>query len=177
MISLPTRLVPVAVMAACAAAIFAARLDSAAPACDPDNGGITLPSGFCALVAADNLGEARHIAVAPNGDVYVALMRGAGARGSAGPGGVVAMHDGDGDGRFETKEMIPSESTTGVALRNGYLYVAHPRSIQRYKMTAGQLKPSGEPETIVGGVTLGCHRLSAGLAEIAANEIDDDDAN
>ena len=26
------------------------------PACDPDNGGITLPPGFCALVAADNLG-------------------------------------------------------------------------------------------------------------------------
>src|SRR5579859_8022045 len=44
------------------------------PACDPDNGGITLPAGFCALVAADGIGPARHIAVAPNGDVYVALL-------------------------------------------------------------------------------------------------------
>ena len=26
------------------------------PACDPDNGGITLPDGFCALVVADGLG-------------------------------------------------------------------------------------------------------------------------
>ena len=28
------------------------------PMCDPDNGGITLPPGFCALVAVDNLGPA-----------------------------------------------------------------------------------------------------------------------
>ena len=35
-----------------------------APACDPDNGGIKLPAGFCALVAADGLGTARHMVVA-----------------------------------------------------------------------------------------------------------------
>ncbi len=29
------------------------------PDCDPDNGGITLPDGFCAMVVADNLGAAR----------------------------------------------------------------------------------------------------------------------
>ena len=40
--------------------------------CDADNGGLKLPQGFCALVAADGLGAARHLAVAPNGDVYVA---------------------------------------------------------------------------------------------------------
>ena len=28
----------------------------AAPACDPDNGGLTLPPGFCAQVIADDLG-------------------------------------------------------------------------------------------------------------------------
>ena len=38
------------------------------PDCDPDNGGITLPDGFCAMVVADNLGAARHVEVAPNGD-------------------------------------------------------------------------------------------------------------
>ena len=54
--------------------LVAGSIAAAAPACDPDNGGITLPAGFCALVAADGLGPARHIAVAPNGDVYVALQ-------------------------------------------------------------------------------------------------------
>src|SRR4029434_6779164 len=46
----------------------------AKPMCDPDNGGLKLPMGFCALVVADNLGVARHMAVAPNGDLYVALQ-------------------------------------------------------------------------------------------------------
>ena len=39
--------------------------------CSGDNGGITLSPGFCATVFADNLGHARHMAVAPNGVVYV----------------------------------------------------------------------------------------------------------
>ena len=57
-------------------------LAAAAPACDSDNGGITLPAGFCALVVADGLGAARHAVVAPNGDVYVALQGGR-SRGAA----------------------------------------------------------------------------------------------
>ena len=34
--------------------------------CDQDNGGLTLPAGFCAAVFADNLGRARHLTVAPS---------------------------------------------------------------------------------------------------------------
>ena len=40
-------------------------------ACAGDNGGITLPRGFCATVFADNIGHARHMAVGSNGVVYV----------------------------------------------------------------------------------------------------------
>jgi glucose/arabinose dehydrogenase len=118
----------------------------AAPACDPGNGGITLPPGFCALVAADGLGPARHMAVAPNGDVFVALQ------GMGDMGGVVAMRDADGDGKFELKEHFGQESLTGIGLRNGYLYVAGFNTVQRYKMTPGQLRPASEPETIVMGL-------------------------
>src|SRR5690349_125719 len=39
--------------------------------CDEGDGGLTLPPGFCASVFADNLGRARHLTVASNGDVYV----------------------------------------------------------------------------------------------------------
>jgi len=42
-----------------------------AKTCAGDNGGITLPPGFCATVFADNIGHARHLVVAPNGVVYV----------------------------------------------------------------------------------------------------------
>jgi hypothetical protein len=37
----------------------------------PDNGGITLPTGFCAMIFADGIGHARQLVVAPEGTVYV----------------------------------------------------------------------------------------------------------
>ncbi|MGB6486972.1 MAG: hypothetical protein WBE91_08830 [Steroidobacteraceae bacterium] len=43
---------------------------SAAPACSND-AGLTLPAGFCASIFADNLGHVRHMAMAPNGVLYV----------------------------------------------------------------------------------------------------------
>src|ERR1700676_5031734 len=90
-----------------------------APACDPDNGGIKLPTGFCAFVAAEGLGTARHMVAAANGDLYVALM----------DGGVMALRDTNGDGRFEMKEKFGSTSVTGIALRNGFLYIATPNTV------------------------------------------------
>jgi glucose/arabinose dehydrogenase len=124
-----------------------------AVACDPDNGGLKLPQGFCALVVATDVGPARHIAVASNGDLYVATESRGGGRGAPETGGgVVALRDANGDGKFEVKEQIGSGSTTGVGLRNGYLYLAHFNTVERFKMTAGQLKPTGPAETIVSGL-------------------------
>ena len=126
----------------------AGSMFAAPPACDPDNGGITLPAGFCALVAADDLGPARHMIVAPNGDLYVALQSGRGGTG----GGVVALRDTKGNGHFDMKETFGEGSSTGIGLRNGYLYVAKVNSVERYKMTPGQLKPSGPAEVVVSGL-------------------------
>jgi glucose/arabinose dehydrogenase len=120
---------------------------AAKPACDSDNGGLTLPPGFCALVAANDLGTARHAVVAPNGDLYVALQGGGGTQ-----GGVVALRDTKGNGRFDVKEYFGDGSVTGIAPHKGYLYIAKPQSIERYKMTPGQLKPSGPAEIVVSGL-------------------------
>ncbi|MDQ3500170.1 MAG: hypothetical protein ACR2NT_04710 [Acidimicrobiia bacterium] len=54
--------------------------------CDPDNGGIVLPDGFCATVFADGLTRARHIAITQDGAVYVAINN---ARDGSAVGGVV----------------------------------------------------------------------------------------
>ena len=150
--SMQKRLFGIASIAAIVvAAMVLVRAQS--PMCDPDNGGITLPTGFCALVVADGLGIARHMAVAPNGDLYVALMaRGGPGSPGTGGGGAVALRDADKDGRFEIKEPLPGASTTGIAIHNGYLYLAHPTTIERIKLSAGQLKPTGMPETIVTGL-------------------------
>ena len=141
------RLATVFVVAGGAIALSMLSVDTAAPACDPDNGGLKLPAGFCAAVVADGNPSARHLVVAANGDVYVALQ---GARGSG--GGVVALRDKDGDGKLETKETFGAGSITGIALRNGYVYVAKFNSVERFKLTAGQLKPTGEAETVVSGL-------------------------
>ena len=111
------------------------------PACDSGNGGITLPAGFCALVAADNLGAARHAVVAENGDLFVALQS----------GGIAGLHDSKGDGRFDVKETFGTESVTGIGFHDGYLYFATPLTVERYKWTPGQLKPSGAAEVVVSG--------------------------
>jgi glucose/arabinose dehydrogenase len=138
---------------------------AATPACDADNGGIKLPEGFCAFVAADAVGPARHLTVAPNGDVYVSLeTRGGRGQTAEVGGGVVALRDADGDGKFEVKEAFGGGSSTGIALRNGYLYLAHPKTIERFKMTAGQLKPSGDAETIVTGLPEERQHEDKGLA-------------
>ena len=125
---------------------IAAAPASAAPACEPGNGGITLPKGFCAMVAADGLGYARHAVAAANGDLYVALRANGGT-----PGGVVALHDSKGDGHFDVKQKFGTGNATGVALHDGYLYVAQVTDVIRYKMTPDQLVPTSQPETVVSG--------------------------
>jgi len=109
------------------------------PACDPDSGGISLPSGFCALVAADNLGVGRHMAVAANGDLFVAIRNT-----EASPGAVVGLRDANGDGKFEVREQFAAEGGTGIALRPGYLYLGQDTRVVRYPMKDGELKPSGQ---------------------------------
>jgi len=112
------RVISVAFAVACAAAAVSRSGGAAAPACDPGNGGIKLPQGFCAAVVADRLGPARHLVVAPNGDLFVSLQSGRGGTG----GGIVALRDADGDGKFEMKEQFGRGSATGIGLRNGYIY-------------------------------------------------------
>nr|MBA3500436.1 hypothetical protein [Deltaproteobacteria bacterium] len=66
--------------------------------CPGDNGGITLPSGFCATVFADDLGRARHMAVTPSGDVFVVIDP---PMGATEPSHVIALRDADHDGVAE----------------------------------------------------------------------------
>ena len=86
-----------------------------APACDPDNGGLTLPAGFCAKVVATDLGATRNLVVAPSGDVYVSIRSGARAPGQPPqPGFLMALRDTNGDGTFDQKERFHTAGATGL---------------------------------------------------------------
>lgn len=140
------------IIATIAGTVAAQAQRAAMPACDPGNGGLTLPPGLCAKVVADDLGAARNIAVAANGDVYISLRSGPRAEGQpAQPGYLLALRDTDGDGTLDRREKFGSSGATGIVLRDGYVYYATPTSIERFKLTPGTLAPTGPSEVIVGG--------------------------
>src|SRR5689334_8936478 len=92
-----------------------------------DNGGITLSPGFCATVFADKLGHARHMAVAPNGVVYVNTWSGRYYHDDTPPPGgfLVALQDTKGDGRadkivrFGPTKAEGNAGGTGIAIYKG----------------------------------------------------------
>ncbi|MGH7675284.1 MAG: PQQ-dependent sugar dehydrogenase [Gemmatimonadales bacterium] len=131
---------------------------SRGPVCPADNAGLTLPAGFCALVVADSVGRARHLVVAPNGDVFVALR----ARRDA-VAGVLALRDTTGDGVADVRRRFgPDSGGTGIALHGGYLYFATDNAVLRWVWGDGQLEPVGPPDTIVRGlVSRGQHASKA----------------
>ena len=133
--------------------------DSAAH-CAKDNGGITLPNGFCASIFADNVGHARHLVVASNGVVYVNTWSGRYYKNDEPPAGgfLVALQDTHGSGRADVlKRFGPgakegSTGGTGIALYKGALYAEQNDKIVRYALTAGSIAPGGRPETVVAGL-------------------------
>jgi glucose/arabinose dehydrogenase len=136
------------------AAPSAAPAPATPPRCDADNGGLTLPRGFCAAVFADVDGSPRHVAVAPNGDVYVALTQ----RRAGGGAGVLALRDANGDGKADQRQRFgPESGGSGIAISDGWLYFAQDNGVLRWRMTPNQLVPAGQPQTIVSGLPTGGH--------------------
>lgn len=112
---------------------------------DADNGGLTLPGGFSALIVADRLGSGRHIAVNSNGDVYLAL------RSLKKGKGIVALRDINGDGKADIIRYFGNTLTTGMAINNGYLYYSNFTEVSRVALTADSLLPQAEPVVIAMG--------------------------
>ena len=119
-----------------------------APDAEAENGGLFLPDGFEALVVADSVGPARHLAVNGNGDIYVKL------RVETGNMGNMALRDTDHDGRadiFQRFGDYPNDGSfaTEMRIHKGYLYFSSELVVYRQKLTPGQLIPGGRPEVIV----------------------------
>lgn len=123
---------------------------SGLPPGDPDNGGLLLPGGFEAVVVADSIGRARHLAVNENGDIYVKL------RVPSPKGENVALRDSDHDGKADIiryfgqyVEEGKRRYGTGMRIYEGYLYFSTAGTVYRNKLTPGELLPKDAAEVIM----------------------------
>lgn len=140
----------------------------AVPACAEDDAGLDLPDGFCAFVVEEDLGIARHVAVAENGDIYVARRRDRDGEG----GGVVALRDLDGDGRSDVRLDFGGENGgTGITIHDGHVYFAHDAGVVRARLVEGQLEPRRPLEIIVSELP------GPGTAHSAKSAVIDEDGN
>jgi glucose/arabinose dehydrogenase len=142
-----TRPVAVATIAAAAMTLAAFTGRPGAPGCAADNGGLELPPGFCATLFADSLSSPRHLIVAPNGDVIVAIRSTQQV-----PGGIVVLRDINGDGRADHRSKVGAFSATEVRLLGNYLYTENGPSILRFSWKPGAMEPEGRADTIVSGL-------------------------
>lgn len=118
------------------------------PKGDSDNGGLFLPGGFEAVVVADSVGKARHLAINKNGDIYIKLRVPINGK------GIVAMRDTDNDGKANQTEYFGNYNDVGnygtaMRIHNGYLYFTTAGEVYRQKLSPGKLVPEGKVELLV----------------------------
>ncbi len=140
----------------------AAAAETGAEAC-ANHSGLRLPAGFCATIFADDIGHARHLAVAADGVVYVNTWSGKYfGKGPIPDGGfLVALKDTNGDGKADVIQRFGETikdggaGGTGIGLYKGALYAEINDRIVRYTLPAGSIVPRDPPETIVSGLPMG----------------------
>src|SRR5688572_27653371 len=123
--------------------------------CDANDAGITLPDGFCAAIVADLVTgttpvAARHLAVTPNGDVFVAVN----SPSNNNPAfGIIGLRDTDDDGDADVEERFSANlGGSGLAWRQGTLYFGANDRVLRFSLPDGQLTPTGTGEVVVSGL-------------------------
>jgi glucose/arabinose dehydrogenase len=123
--------------------------------CADDNGGITLPAGFCAVVVADltmdgEAARARHMTVTPAGNLFVAINS---PRNEQPSFGIIGLRDVDGDGDAdEQTEFSPGLGGSGIVWGEDVLYFGANDRILRFAVAADALMPDGSPQVVVSGL-------------------------
>ena len=109
----------------------------------PDNARLNVPKGFKMNVFAEgDFRYPRWMALAPNGDVFVADSR---------ANSVIVLRDTNKDGKAD-KRWVWSDKLAqpfGMAFHKDWFYVANTDSVVRYRYKKGQTTADGEPERLV----------------------------
>ncbi|MGI8542021.1 MAG: PQQ-dependent sugar dehydrogenase, partial [Aridibacter sp.] len=109
----------------------------------PENATLKMPKGFKIDVYAEgDFTYPRWMALAPNGDVFVADSR---------ANSVIILRDKNKDGKADERFVFSDKLSQpfGMAFWNDWFYVANTDSVVRFKYKSGQTEAIGEPEQII----------------------------
>ncbi|MER8436635.1 sorbosone dehydrogenase family protein [Mesorhizobium sp. M1312] len=121
----------------------------------PEGAGPQLPPGFSAEMIASSIYNPRAVRVAPNGDLFVANSK-------AGQIRIFRLVEGSAKPAEKSTYATKLTRPYGIAFyppgnKPQWVYVANSDSIVRFPYQDGDLKASGEPETIVDNIPSGGH--------------------
>lgn len=109
----------------------------------PEDATLKLPKGFKVNVYAEgDFQYPRWMALAPNGDVFVADSR---------ANAIVVLRDTNKDGTADERFIFADKLTQpfGMAFHKNWFYVANTDSVVRFKYASGQTKAEGAPEKLI----------------------------
>jgi glucose/arabinose dehydrogenase len=108
---------------------------------------LKLPAGFTAVTVVENFGKTRHLAVAPNGAIFVKLAKLKDGK------GIYRLQDTNGDGKADKIMGFGSFPGTGMAIRDGYLYASSDEEVFRFKLDGDyNVVNPDQPERVVTGL-------------------------
>jgi len=101
-----------------------------------------VPPGFKVSVFAGGFDQPRWLAVAPNGDVFVA---------DSAAGQVIVLGDRQGRGRAERRDVFADRMNLpfGIAFHDDYVYVANTNEVLRFRYDTKTSKRLGKAERII----------------------------
>jgi glucose/arabinose dehydrogenase len=106
----------------------------------PADARLRVPQGYAVNVYQENLPAGRWMAIAPNGDVFVAQMT---------MNQIMVLRDTNQDGKADQQTVWatggPIDRPMGMAFQGNYFYVACSGSLIRYDYTSGQTQAGGAP--------------------------------
>jgi glucose/arabinose dehydrogenase len=117
----------------------------------------SVPKGFKINVFAADFTEPRWMAIAPNGDVFLA---------DSGAGKVVILRDPEHKGSAQQNEVFAKglKQPYGIVFHDDYVYVADTDALLRFKYDAKTSKPTGDAEHLMDLPTGGHWTRSLALA-------------
>jgi glucose/arabinose dehydrogenase len=117
----------------------------------PPNFQPQVPPGFKVSVFARGFTGPRWLAVAPNGDVFVA---------DSAAGAVVVLHDPQGRGVAESRDVFADHLNLpfGIAFHDDYVYVANTNEVLRFRYDPKTSRRLGEGEHVLDLPGMGYHQ-------------------